>query len=155
MQTITNKPPEQKTGKILIIAEIIPPTAEGTPTYVKLTIKPAGEEITLAAFDLKLWIKTAKGNVKTGGAIAMDKDLAKLDWTFPIKRVKTEGEQLVAEISGLHIAQKAFELPDEQILAMIPIIIPTGEKITVEFDNQVTQFLDSKSLKLITAHEQK
>lgn len=154
-QTVTIEPSEQKERTVLIVTEIIPATGAGAPAYVKLAVKPGGSNLTLSAFDLRLLIKAVKGSVKTGGALAVDKDLAKLDWSFPIKRIKTEGEQLAAEISGLHISQQVFNLQGEQTLATIPIIVPLDEEIKIELDNKVTQFLDSKSLKLITAHEQK
>lgn len=153
-QTITEELPKQKAGKILITTEIIPVATAGTPVYVKLAIKPQSGNITLSAFDLRLLIKSATGAVKSAGAIAVDKDLVKSDWSFPIKRVKVEGEQLAVEISGLHIAQQVFNLQEEQTLATIPIIVPLDEEIKIELDNKVTQFLDNESLKLITAHEQ-
>lgn len=154
-QVMIKESAEQEAGTILVVAEIIPATAAGSSAYVKLTVKPQSKDITLSAFDLRLLIKVARGAAKSGGTIAIDKDLIKSDWSFPIKRVKVEGEQLSVEISGLHISQQVFNLQEEQTLATIPIIVPLDEEIKIELDNKVTQFLDGKSLKLITAHEQK
>lgn len=146
---------EPRAGTVLITAEIVPATAAGTPAYVKLAVAPVNESVTLSAFDLRLLVKAMKGSVRTGGAIVIGENLTNSDWSFPIKRIKSEGDYLAVEISGLHISQEIFSLTESQAIGVIPIIVPQSEEVKVEVDSEVTQFLDGKSLKLITAHEQK
>lgn len=145
--------PKEKVKTIVLTSEIIPATAAGTPAKVKLSIKPQKESFSLLAFDLRFLITSAKGTVSSGGSILIDSAMTKNDWSFPIKRVKSEGQSLAVEMSGIHVSSNPFNLTEEQTVAIVPVSGP--EPLTIEIDDKITQFLDGKSVKLITAHEQR
>lgn len=117
---------------------------------VTLSIVPQNKDATLMAFDLRVVVSSSEGAVASMGDVRIDKQILSDGWTFPIKRVVSDGDAAVIELSGMFLSKEKFILPTELVLASVPVKF-TNEvaAVSVTVDQNVTKFLTRETQPLV------
>jgi len=115
-------------------------------TFIKVSVTPDTNDLTLRAFALKLNLNHPSGTLTPRSAeIEMAESLQNTDWTFPFAQLETSPDgSLNANLSAAFISTKAYQLDASPFdIALIPVDI-TGNPldVTITADPYVTELLD-------------